>query len=632
MEIKKVGIASVVLSLLAGVAFAQTIDLQALLNQVLNWLQQNPQIVQQVTQAVPQIQQAVGAPSACAGVSFTRDLRMGMSGADVKCLQALLNKDPDTQVAATGPGSPGNETTYFGPKTKAAVIKFQEKYKDEILTPVGLTKGTGVVGPKTRAKLNAMLAAPISLPTLPQVPTPTAATPTAPTEEVKEEGSLELKVESTPYGVTVREGDQNVAVTAFTLKAKDSAIKVERIDIAFTSVPGNNKIYKIINYAALYDGANAIKGVSLSKDTVTTEDSTQKVRFSGLDITIPKGESKTIALKVSAVQTMPATGTVSVTIPDRGIRGTDTAGIQVYIGNMNLKSFTVDKTAVPSLKVTLASDTPKEGVAIVSETEDTEVDLARYTLKMENADGKITGLSTVVGGATSSIVEIRVYDGSTMVCAESISGVTSTCSDLEISMAKDTSKTLTVKALVTKNTNNATTAVSNLVATYEDAEENSYTASAETAGNTIHLYTVAPIISNITASAEAKDMNATTGPETIVGKITFSVTAKGGDIWIGKTASTTVKAIKSDNTSSSVTNVVLSTSATEGTWGYKVPQDQTVSFTVDATIAPGVGYWKIAITQLYWDTDDNSSTPTPVAWSDWAVKDLVTGYVSLTAE
>ena len=80
---------------------------------------------------------------------LTRGLQFGSVGNDVKTLQQWLNSDPDTQIAKNGAGSPGLETTKFGPATRAAVQKFQLKY--------GIVKkgggGYGMVGPKTRAKL-----------------------------------------------------------------------------------------------------------------------------------------------------------------------------------------------------------------------------------------------------------------------------------------------------------------------------------------------------------------------------------------------------------------------------------------------------------------------------------------------
>lgn len=85
--------------------------------------------------------------------NFTRTLSLGMKGEDVRELQKILNSDTDTRVSVVGNGSLGYETDYFGPATKKALVRFQEKYKSEILSPSGLLRGTGVFGMKTRAKV-----------------------------------------------------------------------------------------------------------------------------------------------------------------------------------------------------------------------------------------------------------------------------------------------------------------------------------------------------------------------------------------------------------------------------------------------------------------------------------------------
>ncbi len=87
------------------------------------------------------------------GSVFSRFLKDGMRGEDVRTLQKLLNKDADTRVAETGAGSIGMETDYFGAKTISAVKKFQEKYRKEVLDPIGAPVGTGIFGAMTQKKL-----------------------------------------------------------------------------------------------------------------------------------------------------------------------------------------------------------------------------------------------------------------------------------------------------------------------------------------------------------------------------------------------------------------------------------------------------------------------------------------------
>lgn len=107
------------------------------------------------------LQAQLGNSSGGGGVAralITIALKRGMTNPAVKVLQQLLNTDPDTRVAVSGAGSPGKETTLFGMLTETAVKKFQAKYGIATSgTPA--TTGYGRVGPKTRAKLNALLMA-----------------------------------------------------------------------------------------------------------------------------------------------------------------------------------------------------------------------------------------------------------------------------------------------------------------------------------------------------------------------------------------------------------------------------------------------------------------------------------------
>ena len=78
---------------------------------------------------------------------FKSNLKSGSQGQEVKELQKCLARNPEVYPE-------GEITGVFGKLTKASVIRFQEKYKKEILEPQGLEKGTGEVLKSTRTKLN----------------------------------------------------------------------------------------------------------------------------------------------------------------------------------------------------------------------------------------------------------------------------------------------------------------------------------------------------------------------------------------------------------------------------------------------------------------------------------------------
>jgi len=88
-------------------------------------------------------------------IALDRFLAPADSGPDVTLLQKILNAF-GTRVAESGPGSPEHETDYYGPLTASAVQAFQCE-NDIVCSGAPETSGFGLVGPRTRALLNALL-------------------------------------------------------------------------------------------------------------------------------------------------------------------------------------------------------------------------------------------------------------------------------------------------------------------------------------------------------------------------------------------------------------------------------------------------------------------------------------------
>jgi hypothetical protein len=96
----------------------------------------------------------IGTPSNVSTcINLTMNLKMTPSNdATVKTQISALQ----SALASEGFSITSTEVGTFGVSTKAAVKSFQEKYKDDVLTPFGYTKGTGNMGTLTRLKLMAL--------------------------------------------------------------------------------------------------------------------------------------------------------------------------------------------------------------------------------------------------------------------------------------------------------------------------------------------------------------------------------------------------------------------------------------------------------------------------------------------
>ena len=132
----------------------------------------NADLQAQIQALLAQIQQLQAQLTAQGGTgtswchTFNTNLGVGSSGDEVTALQTALTKE--------GVGAEKNWTSgTFDEVTASAVTGFQEKYRSDILTPAGLVNGTGYVGARTRAKLNALYGCGVVTP--PPVVCPTVA-------------------------------------------------------------------------------------------------------------------------------------------------------------------------------------------------------------------------------------------------------------------------------------------------------------------------------------------------------------------------------------------------------------------------------------------------------------------------
>ena len=344
-----------------------------------------------LTGGTPSVPSTPSTSSVCP-YTWSVSLDSGSEGADVMALQKFLNSDSATMIASSGVGSAGSETDYFGGLTKAAVVKFQNKYASEVLTPVGLSAGTGYFGSSSRAKANSLCAT-ASTPTTPTTPT-TPSTPAVGT-------GLSVVAGAQPTATLAPDSAARVPFTTFVVSAgSDGDVVMNNVSVERTGLAPD----------AVFSGIVLLDSDGVQLGTSKTLNSNHQATV-GDKVTIPAGTSKTFtiagnmasdnssrdgtvaALSVISINT---SATVSGSLPIVGTSQTINASLAIGSVTMGISSFdpnSAQSKEIGTTGVRFAGITVTAGSA-----EDVRVNSIRWNQTGSAGSGDISNVVTVVDG------------------------------------------------------------------------------------------------------------------------------------------------------------------------------------------------------------------------------------------
>ena len=332
--------------------------------------------------------------------TWSTNLTTGSAGADVLALQKFLNSDSATQIASSGIGSAGQESDYFGSLTKAAVAKFQNKYASEILTPVGLSVGTGYLGASSRAKANSLC----------------SSAPTTGGDTDTTGGDTTTTPAPVGTGLSVVAGTQPVATLA-----PDSAARVPFTSFTVTAGSDGDVVMDSVTVErkglapdAVFSGIVLLDQDGIQIGTSKTLNSNHQTTV-GDKVTISAGTSKkftvagnmatdnssrdgTIAnLSVIGINT---SATVSGSLPITGTSQTINASLAIGSVTMGISSFDPNSAQSKEIGITgvrFAGITVTAGSA-----EEVRVNSIRWNQTGSAGSGDLANVVTVVNGVEYS--------------------------------------------------------------------------------------------------------------------------------------------------------------------------------------------------------------------------------------
>ncbi len=506
------------------------------------------QLQAQINALMAQLQAMQGG-TASVSFTFTRDLTVGSTGADVTALQQfLVSKGFLTMPAGTAYG-------YFGGLTRAAVARWQASN--------GVTPSVGYFGAKSRAAIAAMMGNSNSGNTTTGGTVSTGNTATGITTPGRE-GILSIT--SGPLSNTVANvGQTMVAALTIRAQAQNSDIDIQRVTLNLGS---NTALYnKIYNKVYLVDAAsgNVLASQNLNSSTVIQSGSDYLVTITGFHFVVPMNTTRDLQVKVdlySSIDSAYLSGgasavTTTITVPANGVRGIDGAGIDQFGPTSSFsQALTINRSLVDNAQanVSLAPSSPLTNSVPVTDTVNGQilqvpiltfnVNAQNDTLHLRQVRVNVTGTAS---GNSATTTTVYLYNGSTQIASASVVAGVATFSNITngtagASIPAGTTVPFTVKADASGVTAGSLTVAASLNTsgtTILNSQDGTVTISGSASGNTQTILGKGPAVSLVSSS-----INKTTTSSTNVSTSTLSATfniqvqAVGADVMMGTQAST----------------------------------------------------------------------------------------------
>lgn len=365
-------------------------------------------------------------------ISFTRNLEYGSRGEDVRELQKMLNAQ-GFMVAEIGPGSPGNETNWFGPATKAALTKFQAANTIE--------PATGFFDPLTRVKI-------VELSTL--------AAP---------ENPESLQIEKVRRDYIELSWDAVPGATSYTIKRKETGSnEYVVIGTATTTTFTDSTVSSRTKYSYVVTASNR-KGESRSSPVVKA--STRNLGGGGGASEPSDTTPPTVSLTVPSDS--DTVSGASVTLTATASDDTEVAGVQFAVDGTDVG---LEDTSSP-YSITWDSTTVLDGsrsiTATAIDTSSNETVSAAITVTVDNTGPVLSSISSDPDTTTATIT----WTTDELSDSEIVYGLTASYGSSSSSATLTTSHSIDLAGLTAGTTYH-------FAVTSTDAEGNETTSSDQT--------------------------------------------------------------------------------------------------------------------------------------------------------